>query len=103
MPFFKTYWKLFISILKQRNKQLYSYDSSQKINQRDLIIYNQDLSSFLYPFFLFPMILWEAQGAEERGYEKMMLDLLERGKHFSLVLESFFLVAGKVFLCLPIL
>lgn len=27
--------------------------------------------------------------------KKMMLDLLERGKHFSRVLESFFLVAGK--------
>lgn len=43
----------------------------KQINQRDLIICNEELlSSFLYPFFLFLMILWEAQGTEERGYNE---------------------------------
>lgn len=41
----------------------------KQINQRDLIVYNQELISFLYLFFLFSMILWEAEGVEERGYK----------------------------------
>lgn len=56
----------------------------KQINQRDLIINSQELSSFLYPSFLFPVILWVAQGAEDRGCnEKDDVDLLERDKHFS--------------------
>lgn len=38
-----------------------------QINQRDLLMYNQQLSSFSYPTFPLPMILWVAQEAEERG------------------------------------
>jgi len=36
------------------------------VNQRDLLIYNHQLSSFSYPTFTLPVILWVAQEAEER-------------------------------------
>lgn len=40
------------------------------INQKDLLIYNQQLSFFSYPIFAPSVILWVAEEAEERGDDK---------------------------------
>lgn len=52
-----------------------------QINQRDLLIYNQQLSSFSYPTFPLLVILRVAQEAEEKGDDgRDDAGIVEKGK-----------------------
>lgn len=68
--FSKCVRNFFIRILRLGNNSFIATMAFRPISQRDLLIYNQQLSFFSYPIFAPSVILWVAEEAEERGDDK---------------------------------